>query len=267
MTAPTELDLRPRRDHNFGARLSGRAGVRQDQGMAASNPTTTPPDTLLDRAGVAALTGKNIKTVDYWYWHRDRLGFPEHHVGVQWRAGDILQFVARLEEARKANLTAIDYDGDPNDIVNAAQAAKVLGYKSRTSLRNSKVWDKLVEKALPSSQTLADGRTLWEFLRKDVWQVGEEREGKGTGQISRKPVPASHRNVDRNGDPEDIVPAPEAARILGYTRAQYLPAEALALAINIVSADAGIRQPPRKFRRGDLIAYHDQQLTGERVAE
>lgn len=93
----------------------------------------------VDRRGVATHTGAAPATVDYWYLHRSRTGFPDKAetdtTGRRWWwLDDITTFYTVHLAARAAAYTTIDRNGDPDQLLTAPQAARVLGYKDHRSL-------------------------------------------------------------------------------------------------------------------------------------
>jgi len=210
--------------------------------------------TAVDRAGAAELTGSAVPTIDYWYRTRDKCGFPERvpgaGTGAWWYAEDLQRFTAEHQAAKKATLTTVDRSGDPDELVDAPAVARILGYTDPRGLRNSSVWQPLLDH-VADVELLPSGTQRRRWMRRTVWAIADARPGKGGGRR----VGTARGDVDRSGDPDDLVGAPEAARVLGYSKAQLLPQEVLDRADDVTVGAAG--RSRRKWRRHTLWAIAD----------
>jgi hypothetical protein len=139
----------------------------------------------LDRAGVCALTGASAATVDYWYLHRDRTGFPDRadtDGRYWWWRIDIETFQIAHRAHRATSFTPVNRTGDPGDLLTAPQAARVLGYKDHRSLPPTLLNcpDDVIE--LPS------GRLRRRWYRRTVWTFADTRPDRhSTGRPSGIP--------------------------------------------------------------------------------
>lgn len=149
----------------------------------------------LDRPGISARTGAAPATVDYWYLHRAHIGFPEKAATDGegrdwWWLTDIDTFRARQLATRTARFTHVNRQGDPQDLLTAPQAAKVLGYKDHRSLPPAL-------RANPDrADELPSGRLRRYWYRRTVWAFADGRPLRhstgrpaGTGTGPRQPHP------------------------------------------------------------------------------
>ncbi|MEV7231234.1 hypothetical protein AB0M79_30085 [Polymorphospora sp. NPDC051019] len=183
--------------------------------------------TALNRAGVAAHTGAAYSTVNHWYRHRTRFGFPEgfHHDGRDWFwLDDVETFHTEHQAAKRAELTKVHRRGKPDDLIGSGAAAKILGYRSYRNLPDTLLNHPDRVTKLPDNRT----RRLW--FRRTVWAVADARTGRqSTGRTpgttgARKP----HPYADDSRLPAAIALLAEAARTgrdrrgLGVALAQQL---------------------------------------------
>lgn len=231
--------------------------IRHDRGMATR---LINGRRAVDRAGAADAASVSVPQVDKLYRERARTRFPERIPGTTcWYEDDILAWKPVHQESRTAALTTVDRSGDPDELVIAAEIARILGYRDRTSLSNSSVWPRLLELNKPEdNQILPSGRPRRRWPRRVVWQVGDARTGK-SGPQSGRPVGTPRSGpVDRTGDPEELVGAPETARTLGYSKAESLPQAVLDRADEVTTDKAGRQH--RKWRRRTLWTIADELL-------
>ncbi len=128
----------------------------------------------VDRAGIAALTGASLPTVDYWYRRRTATGFPakadtDPDGRDWWWRTDIERFHAAHLAERAATFTTVDRSGNPRDLLTAPQAAEVLGYKNHRSLP-----DALLDHPDRADQ-LPSGRLRRFWYRRTVWSYADGR--------------------------------------------------------------------------------------------
>lgn len=176
--------------------------------------------TALDRAGVAAFTGRSDKTVEYWYQHRVETGFPEpleiDHDGRHWYPQtEISKFWKRHQAALHDRLPNIDRSGDPEELVTAPQAARILGLADRNSLHKDLLDNPDDTEQLPS------GRLRKRWRRATLWEHAEERQaerggGRPAGTHTTPTVPFHYANDERLNAAIKLV---EAATAAGRTTA------------------------------------------------
>ncbi len=82
-----------------------------------------------------AARGVPKSTVDGWYRDRARTGHPEKAGKIgrtdYWYDDEWTAWHTAYLQAKRDSLTQIDRTGDPDDLVDAAEAARMLGYSSR----------------------------------------------------------------------------------------------------------------------------------------
>ena len=126
----------------------------------------------IDRAGIHALTGASLKTITYWYTHRDHTGFPDlAEVGAGGRHWYWLHEVRAFwttHQTRKT-FTPVDRAGHPDDLIGAPEAARVLGYRHRRSL------PALLLDHPDHVETLPSGRKRRRWRRATVWSFADTR--------------------------------------------------------------------------------------------
>ncbi|WP_157630232.1 hypothetical protein [Salinispora arenicola] len=212
-------------------------------------PRTTLNGRLaLDRAGIADRLGIHLSRVDAAIAAAPHNGFPPPTNG-KWRyADDVDNWWRQHRHQQQQALTKIDYTGDPDDLVTKAEASRIIGYSSPVNLDNSSVWDTLLASNNPADNlTMPNGRPRLRWPRRTVWRAAETRSGR-TGRPRE-----TTRTIDRTGNPNDLVGAAEAARILGYKRPSGLP--------KALIARADIPGRPRRWKRQTLWTFHDQAQT------
>jgi hypothetical protein len=151
--------------------------------------------TQVDKAAVRAYTGAGASTINLWRRQRPTSRFPEV-AGTDadgrewWWRDDIKTFWAAHLAARAALFTRADHRGDPDELLTAPQAAKVLGYKDHRSLPDALIDNPDHVEELPS------GRLRRSWYRRAVWAYADGRPlrhstGRPVGATSgpRKPHP------------------------------------------------------------------------------
>jgi hypothetical protein len=152
----------------------------------------------VDRGGIRDLTGASFSTIAGWYRHRTRTGFPDwvetDDEGRQWFWRDeVSAFWTRYQADRATAFTTVDRSGEPNDLLTAPQAARVLGYKDHRSLTPALLNHPDQTEELPS------GRQRRYYYRSTVWAHADSRPlrhstGRPPGSVSPHRLP--HRYAD-----------------------------------------------------------------------
>lgn len=229
-----------------------RLRVRQDQGMSTR---TLHGRAVVDRAEAAAMLGISLSHLARLYRERSTTGFPERADGTSWYAEDIAAYELPRERARRDAGAAVDRTGDPDELVDTPTVAKILGYRDRTSLTGqNRIWSLLLQRVDDESLT-ASGRKRRRWKRRTVWEIADSRTGKGAAHTGR-PAGTPHGHPDRSGDPDELVGAAEAARVLGYNSANALPDRVLRHADEDTIGPKGRHR--RKWKRATLWALLDQ---------
>lgn len=215
--------------------------------VRATGTTTISGRVALDRAGIIAHTGAATSTVANWLAHRADNGFPDPVDGWYYQDQVDAWLTARTDAAR-AQLSPVDRTGDPDELVTKTQAAKILGYRDANHLNNSPVWQTLQQLHDPADdQLLPAGGTRQYFRRRTVWQAADMRPA-----LRGRRKDAGPRIIDRTGDPDELVGAGEAARVLGYRHPSGLTPAILDRADVPLTASTS-----RKWKRSTLWAIAD----------
>jgi hypothetical protein len=137
---------------------------------------------VISRADMAA-RGVPRTTVDGWYRDRARTGHPakagrigrtDYWYEDEWTAWHEAHLRGKVE-----SLTEVDRSGDPDDLVDAAEAARILGYARRNVIHANRRLGYFPE---PDAYGItAKGRRAPLWKRSAVWAVADHREGKGGG--------------------------------------------------------------------------------------
>ena len=207
---------------------------------------------VIDRAGIAKFTGAALSTVDKWYRNRQRYRFPSRADGVHgawWYLDDIEKFWDHYQQAHQAELDRVNRAGDPNELIGAPQAARILGYNTTSDLPTA-----LLNLA-DDITTLPSGRLRRKWRRRTLWSwadhhVGHRRTGRPTGPKGPRGT------IDHHGDPYELVNSTEAARVLGYAHRKHLPADLLNHADQTKQMTDGRQR--RKWRRQTLWNWKNQ---------
>jgi hypothetical protein len=132
-------------------------------------------------------------TVDGWYRDRARTGHPE-------KAGRIGRTDYRYEDEWTAwhqghlrgkveSLTQVDRGGDPDDLVDATEAARMLGYASRHVIHANRRLRYFPEPDAYGMTSKGRQAPLWK--RSTVWAVADNRKGMGGGHPPGRPSPTA----------------------------------------------------------------------------
>ena len=160
---------------------------------------------VISRADMAA-RGVPRTTVDGWYRDRARTGHPEKAGRVgrtdywyedEWTAWHDAYLRGKIE-----SLTQVDRSGDPDDLVDAAEAARMLRYSSRDVIHANRRLHYFPDPDAYGTTSKGRRAPLWK--RSTVWAAADRREGKrgghlpGTPGATAKPYPyAGDERLDR----------------------------------------------------------------------
>jgi len=130
--------------------------------------------TQIDKAGVRAYVGAGASTVNLWHRACGTSGFPkpaetDDDGRAWWWLDDIKTFWTAHLTARAALFTRADHRGEPDDLLSAPQAAKILGYKDHRSLPDALIDNPDQTEELPS------GRLRRWWYRRTVWAYADSR--------------------------------------------------------------------------------------------
>ncbi|MEV6527386.1 hypothetical protein AB0M43_36230 [Longispora sp. NPDC051575] len=210
---------------------------------------STSPIGPVDRAGAARVAGKSLPTIDKWYANRATTGFPERIPGTgTWDGDEVDAWVKDYEAQRATQLTAVDATGDPDELLTTTGVAKVFGYKTGNSLRQSTdrgVWADLLANVDEVTE-LAGGKVRRKWKRSTALRIAGARQLIAAGGGRPVGTPESGP-VLYDGAPEDLLSGAKAAAVLGYSAARYLPDAVRALARSV--------DGQMLYRRGDLLDF------------
>jgi hypothetical protein len=137
---------------------------------------------VISRADMAA-RGVPKSTVDGWYRDRARTGHPEKAGRIgrtdywyedEWTAWHEAYLRGKIE-----SLTQVDREGDPDDLVDAAEAARMLRYSSRDVIHANRRLGYFPEPDAYGTTNQGRPAPLWK--RSTVWAAADRRPGMGGG--------------------------------------------------------------------------------------
>ena len=137
---------------------------------------------VISRADMAA-RGVPRTTVDGWYRDRARTAYPEKAGRVgrtdYWHEDEWTAWYEGHLRGKIGSLTEVDRSGDPDDLVDAAEAARMLRYSSRYVIHANRRLGYFPEPDAYGKATRGRSAPLWK--RSTVWSAADRREGKGGG--------------------------------------------------------------------------------------
>jgi hypothetical protein len=130
-----------------------------------------------------ATRGVPPTTVNGWYRNRARTGHPEKagRIGLTdyWYEDEWTAWYQNYKRRKVESLTQVDRGGDPDDLVDAAQAARILGYANRHVIHANRRLGYFPEPDAHGPGARGRPTPLWR--RSTVWAVADGRQGKGGG--------------------------------------------------------------------------------------
>jgi hypothetical protein len=157
---------------------------------------------VISRADMAAC-GVPPSTASTWYRDRARTGHPEKAGRIDrtdyWYEDEWTAWHQAHQRGTTESLTQVDRGGDPDDLVNAAEAARMLGYANRYVIHANR---RLGYFPVPDAHAPArQGRPTPLWKRSTVWAAADRRPGQGGGRkpgSRAKPHPyAGDERLDR----------------------------------------------------------------------
>jgi hypothetical protein len=137
---------------------------------------------VISRAGMAR-HGIKRSTVDGWYRDRARTGHPEKAGRIgrtdYWYEDEWTAWHRDYQRAKAGKLTEVDRTGDPDDLVDAAEAARIMGYSGRDVIHAARRAGYFP--GPDSHGTTARGRPAPLWKRSTVWAAAGNRPGMGGG--------------------------------------------------------------------------------------
>ena len=137
---------------------------------------------MISRADMAA-RGVPYPTATAWYRDRARTGHPEKAGRIgrtdYWYQDEWTAWHQAHQEAKIGSLTQVDRGGDPDDLVNAAEAARMLRYSSRYVIHANRRLGYFPEPDAWGPAARGRPAPLWK--RSTVWAAADRRPGIGGG--------------------------------------------------------------------------------------
>ena len=127
-------------------------------------------------------------TADAWYRNRSTTGHPEKAGRIgrtdYWYEDEWASWYQSHLQGRIGSLTRVDRRGDPDDLVDAAEAARVMGYANRRVVTANRRLGYFPEPDAFGPAPRGRPSPLWK--RSTVWAFADGRPGQGGGG-GRKP--------------------------------------------------------------------------------
>jgi hypothetical protein len=148
---------------------------------------------VVDRTAMVGY-GIGRSTLDAAYANRAETGFPEKATRQgrtdYWFSDEWETWFARYRKEKAARLTEVDRSGEPDDLVYAAEAAQIIGWKDAAAVRKA-----VRDGYLPAARLEDyDGRRP-RWRRAALWAAADARTGHGSPRSgtrkSRKPKPST----------------------------------------------------------------------------
>src|SRR5580693_9904641 len=137
-----------------------------------------------------AARGVPTTTVNGWYRDRARTGHPEQAGRIgrtdYWYEDEWTAWHQAYQRAKIESLTQVDRGGDPDDLVDATEAARMLRYSGRDVIHANRRLGYFPE---PDDYRPArQGRSAPLWKRSTVWTAADSRPGMGGGRRPGIPV-------------------------------------------------------------------------------
>jgi hypothetical protein len=137
---------------------------------------------VISRADMAA-RGVPSGTVSGWYRERARTGHPEKAGRIgrtdYWYDDEWTAWHEAYQRGKIESLTEVDRGGDPDDLVDAAEAARMMRYSSRDVIHANRRLGYFPEPDAFGSTSKGRRAPLWK--RSTVWAAADARPGMGGG--------------------------------------------------------------------------------------
>ena len=135
---------------------------------------------MITRADMAA-RGVPRSTADGWYRDRARTGYPEKAGRIggtdYWYEHEWSAWYEAHLRGKVGSLTQVDRRGDPDDLVDAAEAARMLRYASRDVIHANRRLGYFPEPDAYGTTSRGRRTPLWK--RSTVWAAADRRQGMG----------------------------------------------------------------------------------------
>jgi hypothetical protein len=157
--------------------------MRGKPGEEDAIPAAIDGRPVISRADMQALHGVSVKSAYLWYRDREATGHPEPAGTIgrttYWYEDEWLAWYGSWRDRKVEQLTQVDRGGAPDDLVDAAEAARIMGYSGRDVIHAN---TRLGHFPAPDDYGMtARGRRAPLWWRSTVWDAADGRTGKGTG--------------------------------------------------------------------------------------
>jgi hypothetical protein len=164
--------------------------------------------------------GVSPVTASYWYRDRARTGHPEKAGRIgrtdYWYEDEWTAWYQAHKRGQVEALTQVDRDGDPDDLVDAAEAARMLRYANRYVIHANRRLGYFPEPDAHGPARRGRHAPLWK--RSTVWAAADSRTGMSGGHRPGTPgAPAK---------PHPYAGDPRLARVLADLRSGNQPSAA-----------------------------------------
>ena len=133
--------------------------------------------------------GVSPVTASYWYRERARTGHPEKAGRIgrtdYWYEDEWTAWHEGHLRGKVESLTQVDRAGDPDDLVDAGEAARMLGYASRYVIHGNRRLHYFPEPDAYGTTSKGRQAPLWK--RSTVWAAADSRQGMGGGHVPGTP--------------------------------------------------------------------------------
>jgi hypothetical protein len=127
--------------------------------------------------------GVPASTAESWYRNRARTGHPEKAGRIgrtdYWFEDEWTSWYQDHLRARTGSLTQVDREGDPDDLVDTAEAARMMGYANRHVIKGNRRLGYFPDPDAFGPAPRGRPAPLWK--RSTVWAYADSRPGKGGG--------------------------------------------------------------------------------------
>jgi hypothetical protein len=145
---------------------------------------------VISRADMAA-RGVPRTTIDGWYRDRTRTGHPDKAGRIgrtdYWYEDEWTAWHKAHQRGKIEALTRADRSGSPDDLVDAAEAARMLRYSSRDVIHANRRLGYFPEPDAYGTTSKGRRTPLWK--RSTVWAAADSRKGMGGGHKPGTPGP------------------------------------------------------------------------------
>ncbi|NUH42861.1 hypothetical protein HUF15_40270 [Streptomyces samsunensis] len=216
--------------------------------------------------------GTSAPRISEWHRNRDSTGFPAvHRVEGRrqyWLRDDVAAWFAQREKAANEARPELP-TGDPNDLLTAAEVAKLLGFSSAATiykyLRDDPGYFPQPDHngTLDTAGSKSTAKKHWR--RGTVTSWAKKRPGKGRATGTRRPAEPLPE-VPATGDPDELLTSAEAASLLGYSTVKsFASARSHGHLSALAAPDAmkpGKRGPARPMWKRSTVLAAAQQRRG-----